>query len=126
MVRSPGNAVVRDWLADPALAASLAEAVRTGAHANPPDGPAFFTTSYFHTPAELAAEAAEAELADVRLVAVEGFLAPIQDEELDRWLGDAARRKRTLAALRVVGGEASMLSASGHLLAIGTRPHSCR
>lgn len=115
------DAVVRDWLADPEVAETVRRALGSGAHANVPGRRAFFTTSYFHTPDELAAEAVEAGLASVRLYAVESFLAAMGDAELDCWLGDESRRERTLAALRHVEREPSMMGASGHLLALGTR-----
>jgi SAM-dependent methyltransferase len=115
------DAVVRDWLADPDLAETVQRALGSGAHSNLPGRPALFTTSYFHTPEGLAAEAAEARLASVRLFAVESFLTALEDAELDRWLADESRRERTLAALRLIEREPSMMGASGHLVALGTR-----
>jgi hypothetical protein len=56
-----------------------------------------------------------------RLVAVEGTAAALDDEELDWWLEEWARRKELLAALRRVEAEPSMLGATGHLLAFARK-----
>ena len=91
-----------------------------GQHRNPADRPHWFTTAFFHDPAQLRAEL-EAVGLDVReLVGLEGLAG---------WLGFLDQRWETedgrdviLYAARAVEDEPSVLGLSGHLLAIARAP----
>ena len=79
----------------------------------------WFTTAYFHRPAELREEAEEAGLAVEGLFGIEGPAGNVP--ELDAWLEDPARRAKLLAAVRRVETAPDLLGASSHLLLVGRR-----
>jgi SAM-dependent methyltransferase len=91
-----------------------------GVHRVPADREGWFTTAYFHHPAELAAEMRDAGLTAGRVLPVEGafWLLGGVGEILD----DAGRTAVLLEMLRGVEEEPTLLGSSAHLLAIGQRP----
>ena len=110
------------FLAEEGFEAVVAGDVADGVHRNPePERrPEWFTTSYFHTPQDLAREVERAGLGVQALLAVEGPAS--FRPELDAWLADPARREALLRAIRRVEAEPSLLGASAHLLAIARAP----
>jgi SAM-dependent methyltransferase len=115
------DGVVKGYFAEPGFAAVVAGALADGVHRNDGNEPAWFTRAYFHRPEELGPEAAEAGLAGVRTVAVEGPLW-MTGQRLADTLADPDTTKLMLDMLRRVEHEPSILGASSHLLAIGHRP----
>jgi SAM-dependent methyltransferase len=105
---------------DPAFARIVERDLRDGQHRNDTGDPRYFTTSFFHHPAELAEEVAAAQLVLVDVFAIEGLAFATPDFE--RRFSDPASRERLLALLRRVETEPSLLGASPHLLAVGRRP----
>ncbi len=102
-------------LGDPEAAQEIERTLRDGQHRNPglDRYPNWFTTAYFHQPAELAAEVAESGLILVALIGIEGpggFVGNGWD--------DPEQRPHVLRAARLVEHEASLLGLSGHLLAV--------
>jgi ubiquinone/menaquinone biosynthesis C-methylase UbiE len=91
--------------------------LRDGQHRNPTRDPRWFTTAYFHLPAELEGEVNDAGFHDVEVLGIEGPGDWLPD--LDDWLADAARRELLMRTLRRVEREPSLLGASPHLLAVG-------
>ncbi len=87
-----------------------------GRHRNPTRNPNWFTTAYFHHPDELRAEIAEAGLALLTLVAVEGVGVALTD--IHARLADPQRRERLLRAIRRLEAEPTLLGSTGHLLAV--------
>jgi len=105
---------------DPAFAAIVERDLQDGQHRNDTATLSFFTTAYFHQPADLAAEGEEAGFEAVAVHAVEGpgaFLADFGK----RW-NDAAHRVTLLRFLARVEREPALLGGSPHLLAVGRRP----
>jgi ubiquinone/menaquinone biosynthesis C-methylase UbiE len=90
-----------------------------GQHRNDTGKADFFTTAFFHQPAELAAEVREAGFALAGLFAVEGPGAFVPDFRR-RW-GDPESRARLLDLVRRVERESALLGVSPHLLAAGRR-----
>jgi SAM-dependent methyltransferase len=105
---------------DSVFAAIVARDLASGQHRNDTGNPRYFTTAFFHDPAELAEETGVAGFELVDVVAVEGMAASMPDFAR-RW-ADAAARERLLAFVRAVETEPSLLGASPHLLAIARRP----
>jgi len=107
------------YLDDPAFAAIAASDRTDGRHRNPTRHPAYFTTSYFHRPEELADECQAAGLAHEATLAVEGpgWLLP----DLDARLADERRRTVFLSALAAIQSEPTLLGASAHFLAVARR-----
>ena len=106
-------------LEDPVFAGIVAQDLTDGQHRNPTNNPAYFTTTFFHHPAELRAELEEAGLRHEATFGVEGpgWLLP---DLAARWL-DPARRARLLALLRRIEQEPTLLGMSAHLLAVGRK-----
>ena len=105
---------------DPAFARIVERDLADGQHRNDTGDARYFTTAFFHHPAELAEEIAIAGFALVDLFAVEGpaFALP----EFARRFADSSSRERLLAFLRAVETEPTLLGASPHLLAVARRP----
>jgi ubiquinone/menaquinone biosynthesis C-methylase UbiE len=105
------------FLADEEFEAIVERDLRDGQHRNPGERPGWFTTAYFHRPAELRAEAEEAGLLVDGLFGIEGPAWTIPD--LGAWLENPARRAKLFAALRRMETEPDLLGASAHLLLVG-------
>jgi len=105
---------------DAAFAPLVERDLRDGQHRNDSGNPRYFTTAFFHHPAELAEEVVVAGLTLLDVFAVEGPGAQMPDFTR-RW-ADASARERLLAFLRSVEAEPSLAGVSPHLLAIARRP----
>jgi ubiquinone/menaquinone biosynthesis C-methylase UbiE len=109
------DGVRQGYFGDPEAAQVIEETLRSGQNRNPEleRFPRWFTTAYFHQPAELAAEVAESGLILEALIGVEGpggFVG-------NGW-NDPQQRPYLLHAARLVEQEASLLGLSPHLLAV--------
>jgi ubiquinone/menaquinone biosynthesis C-methylase UbiE len=107
------------WLDDPVFRLIVDQDLADGQHRNPdPVGrPEFFTTAYFHTPAGLVEEIAQAGFADVTAYGVEGPGWPLNEE----W-ANPQRREQILYAARAAETEPSLIGFSDHLIAAATKP----
>jgi ubiquinone/menaquinone biosynthesis C-methylase UbiE len=105
---------------DDAFAHIVEQDLRDGLHRNDTGNARYFTTAFFHQPAELVSELDAGGFTGVGLYAVEGPGAATTDFAR-RW-ADPASRERLLTFLRAVEGEPALLGASPHLLAVGRRP----
>lgn len=114
------DGLVRGLLRDPEFAAIAAADVETGRHENPKRHPDWFTSAYFHRPAELRAEVLAAGATDVSVHGIEGLVGWLDD--LDERLDDPRDRAIVLDALDRVGTEPSLLGVSAHLLACAIKP----
>lgn len=94
--------------------------LETGIHRNPEDRPGWFTTAFFHHPAELIAEMADAEFTADVPVAVEGIGGAAPD--IEGLLDDEEVRLRVLDVLRRTEREPALIGMSSHLMALGHRP----
>ena len=104
------------WSGDPVFRAMLERDLRTGQHRNPePERrPEWFTTAYFHRPAELVEEVAAAGLEVEAVLGIEG---PGWMIWRDRW-DDVDARAALLDAARAVEQEPSLHGASAHLMVV--------
>jgi ubiquinone/menaquinone biosynthesis C-methylase UbiE len=111
----------RGFMDDPKFVRIVEADLQSGRHENVTENPAYFTTAYFHLPDELAGELADAGLAEVEIIPVEGpFWCLPRFEEL--W-SDEDRRERLLAFASKIEREPSLVGASAHLLALARKPH---
>ena len=105
------DGLIAGHFADPAFEEVVERGLRDGRHLNPARRPRWFTTAYFHRPADLEAEVREAGF-DLRgLVAVEGPGIAVPD--LGEWLDDPARREALLRAVRRVEAEPTIIASRG-------------
>jgi ubiquinone/menaquinone biosynthesis C-methylase UbiE len=100
----------------PEFAAILQRDLAEGQHRNPTENPTYFTTAFFHRPAELAEEITEAGFLNPEVFSIEGPGWMAQDFE--RLWADETQRTRLLDCIRKVEREPEILGASSHLLAI--------
>lgn len=113
-------AISQPLVDDPEFLQIVAGDLATGVHRNPTGRPGLFTTAYLHRPEDLAAEFRAAGLADVRLVAVEG-VAGWCAATVVAVLRDPRHRDVLLDLLARLEHEESLIGASAHILAVGTR-----
>ena len=92
---------------------------QSGIYLNPEDRPGFFTTAYFHHPAELERELVVAGLKGVALYALEGPANLLADPVLE--MNDPLRRDGLMTALRLIERDPALLAVSAHILGLGRR-----
>ena len=112
------DGVRQGYLGDPEAAQVIEETLRSGQHWNPglEHFPNWFTTAYFHLPAELAAEVTVSGFTLEALIGIEGpggFVGNGWD--------DPQQRPHILRAAGLVEQEANLLGLSPHLLAVARR-----
>lgn len=110
------DGIGKDVVGDPDFAAMVDSMLPTGRHRDETHKPGHFTTAYFHHPAELAAEVADAGLTMTAVLAVEGPAWPLST--LPQLLDDPVRCERLLGWLRDIEADPSLLGASAHLLVL--------
>jgi ubiquinone/menaquinone biosynthesis C-methylase UbiE len=110
----------RGLINDPRFVGIVEADLETGRHENPTENPTYFTTAYFHHPAELVEELEEAGFRSAEVVAVEGPFWCLQT--FDEVWSAHELRERLLAFLRRIDRDSSLIGASAHLLALGRQP----
>jgi ubiquinone/menaquinone biosynthesis C-methylase UbiE len=94
--------------------------LRDGRHHNIAPEKDYFTTAYFHDPAELSGELVDAGLECEKVIGVEGPVGLLN--ELNDWIDRKDRFfELALKYMKQVEEEESLLGASYHLLAIGEK-----
>jgi ubiquinone/menaquinone biosynthesis C-methylase UbiE len=114
------DGLARGFLFDPAFLPIVERDLVEGQHRNPEKREHWFTTAYFHEPAELGAEIEAVGLEIVELVGVEG-LAGWLPGLASRWETEEGR-ELILYAARAVESEPSLLGLSPHLLGVARTP----
>ena len=113
------DGLVSGYLDDPEFVRIVQRDLVDGQHRNLKNHPAYFTTTFFHHPAELQQEMEEAGLRHEATLPVEGP-AWLLGNFADQW-SDLTRRDRLLTTIRWLESEPSLLGVSAHLLAIGRK-----
>lgn len=103
-------------LSDPEFVAIVQQDLVDGQHRNPNNHPAYFTTSFFHHPDELAAEVRTAGFTLRGTFAVEGPAWLLQN--LNEQWQDVGKRAQLLDAIRWLESEPSLLGASAHIIVV--------
>jgi SAM-dependent methyltransferase len=114
------DGIAKGFFTEPEFVTIVEKALAGGEHRNDDDVPRWFTSAYFHRPEEPAAEAAEAGLAGVRTVAVEGPVW-MTGGRLTEFLADPRLTGIMLDMLRRIEAEPSIHGASSHLLTLARR-----
>jgi SAM-dependent methyltransferase len=104
---------------DPLVVRMRHRALVDGQYRNETDNQRFFVTAYFHRPEDLVQELTEVGYSDVRVFGVEGPCWLLVDFD-DRW-NNLERRSDLLNVARLLEEETSVVGASAHLLAVGTK-----
>ncbi|HEV2670658.1 MAG TPA: methyltransferase domain-containing protein [Gemmatimonadales bacterium] len=110
----------RDLFQDARFAAIVQRDLQDGQHRNPTDRLDYFTTAYFHRPADALRETAAAGFANPRIFGIEGpgwLLADVAER-----MSDPRRRADLLSVARMVENEPSLSGASAHLLVVAQKP----
>lgn len=110
------DGLLTEALLDPEFIAIAERDLIDGQHRNPHSDRDYFTTAFFHAPAELASEVAEAGYRDCQIVGVEGPGWLMQDFEA-RWQ-DPRRREVLLRVARYLEAEPTLSGLSSHFLAV--------
>jgi SAM-dependent methyltransferase len=102
------------FILDPRFRAIVERDLADGQHRNPDQQPGWFTTAFFHRPADLQDELGDAGLHVVGIFGVEGpgWLRP------ELW-DDPSNREALLSAARLIETDRDGVALSAHLLAIG-------
>ncbi len=107
------------FLDDPEFSRIVERDLIDGQHRNPNNRPHYFTTAYFHHPAEMEAEIEEAGLIHTETLSIEGPGWLLQDFET-HW-GDDGRREHLLSIVRALESEPSVLGLSVHIMAVARK-----
>jgi ubiquinone/menaquinone biosynthesis C-methylase UbiE len=111
------DGLVRSLTLDPRFVEIRNRDLQDGQHRNTTGRIDYFTTAYFHRPADLRAELEAAGFSDVSVIGVEGPCWIVGDFD-QRW-ADPVRRADLLDTARRLETEPSLLGVSAHLLAVG-------
>jgi ubiquinone/menaquinone biosynthesis C-methylase UbiE len=106
------------YVDDPEFVRIYEQDLLNGQHRNPTNHPHYFTTAFFHHPAELKEELVASGFAHHGTFGIEGPAWMLQDFS-ERW--DSPRRERLLAIARALEQEPTLLGVSAHLLAVGAK-----
>ena len=112
------------YIRDPDFMKIIQRDLKEGQHRNPGKHPRYFTTAYFHHPAQLAEEVREGGFHDVTIFAVEGFAWLLPDFE--KLWSDNESRDRLLSLIEATETEPSLIGVSAHLLCVGQKKRSQR
>ena len=110
------SGLTRGLIGDPYFAEIVEADLANGQHRNPKNVPRYFTTAFFHKPAELEAELRDSGFRTINLFAVEGPASLTKDLD-SRWQ-DPRQRTLILDLVRAVENEPTLLGASPHFMAI--------
>jgi ubiquinone/menaquinone biosynthesis C-methylase UbiE len=113
------DGIFRDFLDDPAFVQIVEQDLCDGQHRNPTENLAYFTSTFFHHPKEIASEIQESGLTLEKLLAVESIGGLLSD--FDRTWKDDQRRGRMIRFIRAIEDEPSLLGLSAHIMAIAKK-----
>lgn len=106
------------FVADDRFAGIIDADLSSGRHENPFHHPLWFTTAYFHTPAEIPEELTSAGFQSIQVLPVEGFTSA-------SGVPDALNRERGMATvlnhLRLTETEPTLLGVSSHLISLARK-----
>ncbi len=109
----------RDLVYDDLFFRMMSADLRTGIHLNETDNPEYFTTAYFHTPAEIKTEITESGLSFMKLAAVESFGWVLDD--FARKSGDKNYMDKLLSVIDSLESNDDLVAMSPHIIAISKK-----
>lgn len=114
------DGLVSGYFQDPAFREIMLRDLADGQHRNPAQKPGYFTTAFFHHPAELAGEVTQAGFRKTALLAIEGMSYLVKD--LAGLWGNEDLREFVLDLIGKLEGEPSLIGASPHVMCVGEKP----
>lgn len=111
--------IVNGWIGDADYLAMVRREFADGQHRRPASWPALFTNSFFHRPAELKEEIAEAGFVWERTIAIQGA-GWLAGDFAARW-ADARQREGILEAVRLMEEDEAVMGLSPHVMAVARR-----
>ena len=114
------DGLVSGYFQDPAFREIMQRDLADGQHRNPAQKPGYFTTAFFHHPAELADEVARVGFRKTALLAIEGMSYLVQD--LAGLWSNENLREFVLELIGKLEGEPSLIGASPHLMCVAEKP----
>ena len=113
------DGLFRGFVKDGEFLKILRRDLKTGQHRNPTNHLEYFTTAFFHHPAELEKEFGRAGLEKPRLYGIEGpgWMLP----NFGEFWSKTFLRERLLEIVRAVESEPTMVGQSAHVLAVGRK-----
>ncbi len=109
------DGIARGLIRDPKFVRVVEQDLQTGQHRNETANFDYFTTAFFHHPDELRQELLLGGFPDSRLCAIEGPLWAIPE-----W-ASAEHLEKLMETVRALESEATLIGASAHIMAIGTK-----
>jgi ubiquinone/menaquinone biosynthesis C-methylase UbiE len=110
--------LLQGLLNDPQFASIVEGDLCDGQHRNPTENIDYFTSAYFHRPAELQAEIEEAGFLYEWSIAIEGIGGLVQNFE---YWENPRRKKQLLDILRKLEKEPSLIGVSAHIMAVAKK-----
>lgn len=114
------DGLVSGYFQDPAFREIMQRDLADGQHRNPAQKPGYFTTAFFHHPAELADEVARVGFRKTALLAIEGMSYLVKD--LAGLWSNENLREFVLELIGKLEGEPSLIGASPHLMCVAEKP----
>jgi len=109
----------RDLVYDDQFVKILVNDLKTGVHLNETNNPEYFTTAFFHTPAEIKDEVKESGLQLQKLIAVEGFGWIIND--FAKKAGDKPYMDKLTTIIGMLETNDDLIAMSQHIIAIAKK-----
>jgi SAM-dependent methyltransferase len=114
------DGLARDLFQDPRFMTIVERDLAEGQHRNPTERLDYFTTAYFHRPADAVAEAAAAGFADARIYGIEGPGWLLHDA--GERMNDPRRRADLMEFAGRLESEPAVQGVSAHLLVVARKP----
>jgi SAM-dependent methyltransferase len=115
------DGVARKMLKDENFYNIISKTIETGTHTNITNNPAYFTDAHLHRPDELAFELAVSGFHELRVLGIEGAIWTLPEQTLNDFLSHEDAKEKLFTLLRKTEAEPSMLGASAHIMAMGTK-----
>ena len=109
----------RDLIIDDQFEKILIDDLNTGIHLNKTDNPEYFTTAYFHTPAEIKKEIIESGLQFEKLIAVESFGWIV--DNFNEKSQDIVYMKKLHKIINMVETNDDLIAMSQHIIAVARK-----
>lgn len=109
----------RDLVFDNQFFKLMTDDINAGIHKNVTNNLEYFTTAYFHTPAQIQSEVIESGLTFQKLIAIESFGWIVK--KFKEKLNDPSYMNRMLSTIRLLEENQDLMAMSLHFMAVGAK-----